>query len=152
FLGVGKAATMTHALGAANAGEAPPTPLVRAELDRVLASELFVRSERLSSFLRFVVERTLAGEGDSLKEHTIAVEVYGKDGRFDTAADPIVRIDARRLRDKLREYYADAGGSPVIISVPKGQYAAVFRTSGVTALPSSAASLRTETLAMPRWL
>jgi Tol biopolymer transport system component len=143
---------MTNAPGAAKAGEAPPASLVRAELDRVLTSDLFVRSERLSSFLRFIVERTLAGEGDSLKEPTIAVEVYGKDARFDTAADPIVRIDARRLRDKLREYYADAGGSPLVISVPKGQYAPVFRTNGVTGSPSPPASLRAETPGMARRL
>jgi hypothetical protein len=80
----------------------PPAPLVRAELDRILASELFTRSERLSSFLRFVVDRTLAGEGESPKEHVIAVELYGKGADFTTAADPIVRVDARRLRQAAR--------------------------------------------------
>jgi len=51
----------------AKSGDAPAAPLVRAELDRILASELFARSDRLSSFLRFIVERTLAGDGESLK-------------------------------------------------------------------------------------
>ena len=76
---------------------------MRAELDRILASEVFARSERLSAFLKFIVERTLAGEGRSLKEHVIAIELYGKGVDFNTAADPIVRVDARRLRDRLRE-------------------------------------------------
>jgi Tol biopolymer transport system component len=107
-------------------------PLVRAELDRILASELFARSDRLSSFLRFIVERTLSGDGASLKEHVIACELYGKDASFDTADDPIVRIDARRLRDKLREYYAGAGIGPVVISVPKGRYTPVFTTAALT--------------------
>ena len=95
---------MVHPQSDATRGDGIPPPLVRAELDRILASELFTRSSRLSSFLRFIVERTLAGEGDSLKEQVIAVEVYGKPADFDTASDPIVRIDARRLR----EYYAAA--------------------------------------------
>src|SRR5262245_57034998 len=79
---------------------------VRAELDRILGTELFARSSRLSSFLKFIVEKTLAGEGECLKEHVIAVELYGKTTDFNTAEDPIVRVDARRLRDRLREYYA----------------------------------------------
>ena len=80
---------------------------MRAELDRILATEIFARSERLSAFLKFIVDRTLAGDGHALKEHVIAIEVYGKGADFNTAADPIVRVDARRLRDKLREYDAD---------------------------------------------
>ena len=107
-------------------GEVPAAPLVCAELDRILASDLFVRSERLSAFLRFIVERTLDRDGESLKEQVIAIELYGKDPSFDAAADPIVRVDARRLRDKLREYYASASDAPVVISVPKGRYTPVF--------------------------
>src|SRR5262249_21253183 len=114
-------------------GDDPPAGLVRAELDRILASELFTRSERLSAFLKFTVEETLAGRGDSLKEQVIAVELYGKAADFNTAADPIVRVDARRLRDRLREYYATAPERGVVISVPKGSYTPAFhlRPSGV---------------------
>ena len=104
---------------------------VRAELDRILASELFTRSERLSAFLRFIVERTLAGEGDSLKEHVIAIELYGKGADFSTSADPIVRVDARRLRDRLREYHAAAAADGVVISVRKGSYTPVFNDNAV---------------------
>ena len=100
--------------------------LVRAELDRILASEIFSRSDRLSAFLRFIVDQTLTGHGDSLKEQVIAEALYGKGADFSTAADPIVRVDARRLRDKLREYYASAPHDPVLISVLKGSYTPVF--------------------------
>jgi len=109
-----------------SAGDEPSAALVRTELARVLASELFTRSERLSSFLTFIVQRTLAGEGDSLKEHVIATELYGKAADFSTAADPIVRVDARRLRDRLREHYAGVSDGGVVISVPKGAYTPVF--------------------------
>src|SRR5215467_65786 len=99
---------------------------VREQLGRILSSSLFARSERLSEFLRFVTERTLGGEGGSLKEHRIGSELYHKGATFDGAADPIVRVDARRLRDKLREYYSDHPHDPVIISLPKGSYTPVF--------------------------
>ncbi len=126
-------------------GEDVPAPLVQAELDRILGTELFGRSSRLSSFLKFIVEKTLSGEGESLKEHVIAVELYGKSANFNTAEDPIVRIDARRLRDRLREYYAGARDAGVIISVPKGSYTPVFLAAEVLA-PTS-----TQARVPPRW-
>ena len=116
----------------------PPSALVQAELQRILASEIFTRSDRLSAFLTFIVERTLAGHGDSLKEQVIAVELYGKGTDFNTAADPIVRVDARRLRDRLREYYASAQPDGLVISVPKGSYTPTFHTS---VAPAGAAAL-----------
>ena len=110
--------------------EHPPSALVRAELDRILASEIFSRSDRLSAFLKFIVERTLEGQGDALKEQVIALELYGRGSDFNTAADPIVRVDARRLRDRLREYYASAPPASVVITVPKGSYTPVFTVGG----------------------
>ena len=109
---------------AATPGPAPAQ--VRVELERILASDLFVRSERLSAFLRFVVDATLRGDAAALKEHVIAVELYGKATDFSAAADPIVRVDARRLRDKLREYYATAEPGAIVITVPKGSYVPAF--------------------------
>ena len=106
-----------------------PDAAVRSELENVLASELFSRSERLSALLRFVVEETLDGRGDTLKEAVLAHQLYGKDADFDGASNPIVRVDARRLRDKLREYYADATADPVVISLPKGSYVPAFEFS-----------------------
>jgi Tol biopolymer transport system component len=117
---------MAHHPAASSPGTDPPASLVRAELDRILATELFARSERLSAFLKFIVDRTLAGEGHALKEHVIAIEVYGKGVDFSTAVDPIVRVDARRLRDRLREYYAAADDREIVISVPKGSYTPAF--------------------------
>ena len=113
-----------------------PDAAVRSELENVLASELFVRSERLSTLLRFVVEETLDGRGETLKEAVLAHQLYGKDADFEGATNPIVRVDARRLRDKLREYYADATADPVVISLPKGSYVPAFEfIAGTVAAP-----------------
>jgi hypothetical protein len=84
------------------AAGSPPADVVRAQLARTLASEIFSRSDRLTAFLTYIVEQTLDGHGAALKEHVLAMEVYGKAADFDTGLDPIVRVDARRLRDKLR--------------------------------------------------
>jgi Tol biopolymer transport system component len=105
---------------------------VRTQMERILASEIFSRSERLSGFLRYVVERTLEGSGHNLKEQVIAQDVFGRVA-FDGAADAIVRVEARRLRDKLREYYAENEGEPVLITLPKGSYVPSFeRNPAVT--------------------
>jgi Tol biopolymer transport system component len=121
----------------------PSPELIRAQLDRILRSSLFTRSERLSAFLKFVVQETLEGRGETLKEQVIAIELYGKEADFSTAADPIVRVDARRLRDRLREYYASAPLDPVLISIPKGSYTPAFGVNGSGAgrapVPSHAA-------------
>ena len=108
---------------------------VRAELARILSSDLFSRSDRLTTFLKFIVEQTLDGHGEALKEQVLALEVYGKGVDFNTAADPIVRVDARRLRDKLREYYVAAPHDPVIISVRKGSYTPLFDLNAPVAPP-----------------
>src|SRR5213083_2638435 len=93
---------------------------VRSQLERMLASGIFTRSERLSAFLRYVVEQKLGGQGDGLKEQVLGRQLYAKGPEFDGAADPIVRVDARRLRDKLREYYAEFPRDPILILLPKG--------------------------------
>ena len=100
--------------------------MVREQLARILASDTFSRSERLSTFLRFTVEQTLEGQAAGLKEQFIACNLYGKGADFDTASVAVVRVDARRLRDKLREYYADHTGESVLITLPKGAYVPVF--------------------------
>ncbi len=108
-----------------------PTPAAaRAELERLLASEGFVNSDRLTRFLRFTVEKTLAGEGDQLKEYLLGVEVFDRGATFDPRMDPIVRVEARRLRAKLEEYYAGAGrADEVRIVCRKGSYAPVFEAN-----------------------
>ena len=105
-----------------------PEAAIRAQLETILASEVFSRSRHLRRFLSFVVEQNLAGQGHSLKESVLAHELYGKGTDFDGAIDPVVRVDARRLRDKLREYYAGRS-DPVVISLPKGSYVPVFEAN-----------------------
>jgi TolB-like protein len=100
---------------------------VRRQLERALASANFVRSERLSRFLRFVVEQHLEGRDDELKESVIAMEVFGNRD-YDPKQDSIVRTEAGRLRARLAEYYVGQGsGDPVVFELPKGGYVPVFR-------------------------
>ena len=110
------------------------------QLQRILAGEGFKRSERICRFLSYVVEQTLRGRGDDLKESVLAVAVYDRPADYNPKIDPIVRNDARRLRAKLREYYDSEGSSdPVIIEIPKGSYSPVFRERRAL-LPESTAS------------
>jgi serine/threonine-protein kinase len=105
-----------------------PDQLSREQLDRVLASATFRQVDRLKRFLSFVVSETLDGRGDQLKEYVIGVQVFDKDSSFDPRADPIVRVQARRLRARLVRYYREEGGSDVVlIELPKGGYTPVFK-------------------------
>jgi adenylate cyclase len=106
-----------------------PTPEeVRAQLDKILASPTFRRSERLHRFLHHVVEQTLAGESSQLKEYTLGRIVFDRGDHFNPSSDSIVRVEARRLRNKLQEYYAQAGSSdPVVIGMVPGTYAPVLQ-------------------------
>ncbi|MFA5958122.1 hypothetical protein [Hyphomicrobium sp.] len=100
---------------------------VRAQLDRIVNSALFHQSQRRRRFLEFLVVETLAGRGDRLKGYTIAVEVFDRPTSFDPVIDPIVRVEAGRLREKLRDYYHGEGESdPIHIDLPKGAYAPLF--------------------------
>ena len=109
----------------------PSDSAVRAQLDSILASAVFSRSPHLRRFLSFIVEQTLAGQGHTLKESVIAHELYGKGTDFDGGTDPVVRVDARRLRDKLREFY-EGRSDPVVISLPKGRYVPLFEGNSAT--------------------
>ncbi len=119
-----------------------PSPAeVRAQLERVLGSRCFEQAARSSSFLRFVVEQTLAGQGERLKGYTIAVEVFGRPPDFDAQTDPLVRVEAGRLRRRLIEYYADEGrDDPVRLDLPRGRYFVVSTYHGATAAPAAAAA------------
>jgi hypothetical protein len=105
---------------------------VRAQLERILASPVFSRSQQLRRFLTFIVDQTLSGQGPTIKEAVLAHEVYGKGPDFDGGTDPVVRVDARRLRDKLREYY-ERRSDPIVISLPKGSYIPVFEGNSTSA-------------------
>jgi tetratricopeptide (TPR) repeat protein len=97
--------------------------LIREQLDRILKSGLFIQSRRRQRFLEYVVHETLTGRGERLKGYSIALEVFGRPDTFDPVADPIVRIEAGRLREKLRCYYdTDGWNDPVRIVLPRGTY------------------------------
>lgn len=122
-----------------------PPDEVRAELERILASPHFEASEKRRVFLRFIVEETLAGRADRLKGYTIALAVFGRDETFDSQADPVVRLEARRLRRDLDGYYVSAGSSdPVRISIPKGSYVPSFEWPSVRS-PAAATEQETTT-------
>ena len=111
--------------------------IVEAQLEEILASAEFRRSERMCRFLRLVTREALAGNGDSLKEYRIGTEVFDKEGTFDPRVDPIVRNEARRLRRKLETYYLTEGKSAAIrIELPKGTYKPIF-TTGIPPIEAS---------------
>lgn len=106
-------------------------------VNRALAGLLnwpeIARSPQLARFLSYIVERQLAGEGQSIKAYSIAVDVFGRPTDFDPQADPIVRVQARRLRSLLDQYYRGPGAvDPVRIQLPIGRYVPEFVTTGAT--------------------
>jgi hypothetical protein len=112
----------------AMAASVTPQPQeVRAELERILASPPFAGSHLSQRFLRFVVENSLGDAPESLKEYTVAIEVFERDSSYDPVVDATVRVEAGRLRNRLRDYYIDQGrDDPLIIEMPKGAYRATF--------------------------
>ena len=111
---------------------------VQAQLERILASETFRQVDRLKRFLRFIVIETVQGRGDQLKEYVIGVQVFDKEPSFDPRADPIVRVQARRLRARLVRYYRDEGrADDLSIELPKGRYSAVFKRRDANAAKRS---------------
>jgi adenylate cyclase len=101
---------------------------IREELERVLSSSGFIRNERLSRFLRFVVGRHLDGRDEEIKESVIGVEVFGRKPDYDPKLDSVVRTEAARLRARLAEYYGRQRGERwPVIELPKGGYVPVFR-------------------------
>ncbi|MGJ5820212.1 tetratricopeptide repeat protein [Paludibaculum fermentans] len=105
----------------------PTQQEVRDALGRIVESAGFTGAGRLSSFLTYLVERTLSGETDRLKESVLGVEVFQRSTEYDPRTDPIVRVEARRLRSRLEEYYAGAGKpESVRIELPKGGYVPAF--------------------------
>ena len=111
---------------------------VRAELERLLQSALFLQSERLGRFLRFAIENALAGNTEGLKEYVIGTEVYDRKPPYHPSQDSIVRTEARRLRAKLKEYYESEGkNNPVFIYFRPGTYVPLFRRNETLAGLSS---------------
>jgi Tol biopolymer transport system component len=100
---------------------------VRVQLERILSSSEFSGADRAQSFLRLVVERALEGGSAHIKEAVIAVEAFDRDAGFDPKVDPIVRVEAGRLRERLHAYYELEGqADSVLIELPKGRYVPRF--------------------------
>ncbi|HEV2446639.1 MAG TPA: hypothetical protein VGS58_11975 [Candidatus Sulfopaludibacter sp.] len=118
-----------HAPGPARA-QAPDNPTeeqVREELGRVLASHEFRTSKRSQDFLKYVVENTLQGHADMLKERTIGIEVFGRSTSYDPSDDATVRVKAGEVRKRLGLYYSTEGAhNPLRIELPSGTYVPEF--------------------------
>ncbi|MGA2847566.1 MAG: hypothetical protein ABSE46_01130 [Terracidiphilus sp.] len=96
---------------------------IRGQLERLLADPHFSHSKRFPTFLRFVTERTLAGEEDNINERWLGIEIFGRDPEYDTAADPIVRVTAAEIRKRVALYYQDSAHlGELRIALPSGSY------------------------------
>ncbi len=105
----------------------PPADAVRAQLARILDSAVLQGSQRRRDLLSYLVEETLSGRGNQIKGYSVALAVFGRNESFDPSADPVVRLEAGRLRSALDTYYVDAGQSDTVrITIPKGAYVAHF--------------------------
>lgn len=114
---------------------------VRHEHDRILASATFQQVDRLKRFFSFIVLEAVAGRGDQLKEYVVGVQVFGKESSFDPRTDPVVRVQARRLRSRLQRYYHEEGqADEILIDLPKGGYAPVFKRREGGAAPRRSVS------------
>ncbi|HZU27875.1 MAG TPA: hypothetical protein VFA04_20255 [Bryobacteraceae bacterium] len=107
----------------------PNPDAVRKQLERTLSSAEFAQADRMSRFLRFIVTETLAGRTEMLKETVIGVHVFDREPGYDPKADPVVRSQARRLRQKLFEYTENHPEDPIWIDLPKGGYVPEFRVA-----------------------
>jgi TolB-like protein len=100
---------------------------IQAELNKIFMSGAFTNADRMKRFLKYVVDQSLLGNDGDLSEYGIGLRVYDRDDAFDPRLDSIVRVDAARLRSKLREFYDSEGrSSPIRIEIPKGGYKATF--------------------------
>ena len=124
---------------------------IRRQLRTVLASPVFHGSRRCQQFLEFVCEKSLAGEGKTIKERTIAIDVFGRSPQTDLGDDTIVRVGAREVRKRLAQYYVTPEGAAaeVRIELPSGSYAPEFRY--VIATPEETAPPPAAPVVRPKW-
>ncbi|WP_170386903.1 hypothetical protein [Ruegeria atlantica] len=112
------------------------------QLERITTSEDFPCSTRTRTFLEHLVHRELEGRGDELRGTALAMDVFGRGAEFDPNTDPVVRIEAVKLRKALDLYYLTTGNNdPVLISVPKGQYRPLFETNTQKAEPQKSSAV-----------
>lgn len=127
-----------------------PAAEIRAQLDLILRSRAFIQSHRIRRFLQFVVEESLLGQPHRLKEYLIGLEVFDRREAFDPRVDSIVRVEARRLRYKLEEYYRIEGREDGIrIVLRKGSYVPIFEYRSATSGASPASARRSVEIALP---
>src|SRR5260370_22208245 len=132
-----------------------PPASVRAALDRVLHSQEFRASRRSQDFLRYVVERTLDGQADTLKERTIGIDVFGRLSGYDPSDDATVRVKAGEVRKRLGHYYStDAHADEIRIEMPAGTYVPEFTRVEPLAIPADSKHVHAEEprKARPRWV
>jgi hypothetical protein len=129
-----------HTSGLSNAvGHENDPAAIRAALDRVLHSPGFRTSRRSQDFLRYVVERTLDGQAESLKERTIGIDVFGRPTEYDPSDDATVRVKAGEVRKRLGLYYATEGQQEEIrIELPHGTYVPEFIRTEAQTIPAEA--------------
>lgn len=130
----------SHLRDKAQGSGLPAASQVHDQLAKILASEIFKRSQRSAAFLQFVVEQTLSGRAEFIKARTIAIAVF--DRRLDDHPDDdsIVRIQAGRVRKRLTQYYQEEGArDPVHISIPKGSYNPVLQLNQAIGADENAA-------------
>src|SRR5580658_3142472 len=106
------------------------------QMQRLVNNPFFSHSKRFPSFLRFVVEQTLAGNAENIKERTLGIEVFGRDAEYDTASDPIVRVTAAEIRKRVAQYYQDpAHDEELRITLPSGSYIPQFHSPKGLSVP-----------------
>jgi adenylate cyclase len=109
-------------------GSGFPSSIVNAQMERILKSPEFKATDVQKSFLTFVVETVLAGRSHEIKGYTVATRCFGRGEDFNQATDPIVSIQANKLRRALERYYLVAGqNDPIRIDIPKGTYVPLFQ-------------------------
>ncbi len=119
-----------------------PEPALREQLARILASEAFKRGSRSGRLLTYLVEQTILGRTQYLKEYTLGVEALERGADFDPRSDPVARVEASRLRSKLEVYYATVGSAdPIVIALPKGSYAPTFEARAPAAATAASDSV-----------
>ncbi|HEX3743417.1 MAG TPA: hypothetical protein VHW09_05795 [Bryobacteraceae bacterium] len=125
----------------------PDRAAIESELERIAASPKFLKAEQCLRLLRYLVNSVLDGRSGELKEYTLGVGVFERPETFDPRTDPVVRLEARRLRLKLAEYYQQEGvADPLVIDVPKGAYIPHFH---LRQAPTVAAAAPAKWLLLP---
>src|ERR1700760_4277452 len=119
---------------------------IQEQLERLLSNSHFNQSRRFPSFLRFVIDQTLLGQTDMLKERTLGIEIFGRPASYDTASDPIVRVTATEIRKRIAQYYQEPGHETELrVSLPAGSYIPQFHWPAAAARANGHGSSATVT-------